>query len=59
MDDQMFTPEGLQMSAEMLPLHTQHLLLSQTLTMLQSALTNHLLHNQQVLSNLVDHIPEQ
>ena len=59
MDDQMFTPRELQECAELPPLLTQHMILSRSLTLLQSSLRDSLLHNQKQLSGLIKRIPEK
>lgn len=59
MDDQMFTPQELHKCAQLPPLDTQHVVLSRSLTQLQSSLRSSLLHNQQSLSNLLKQIPEK
>ena len=57
-DDQMVTPQELQSCAQLPPLGTQHLMLSQYMMQLQSSLSNNLLHNQQTLRHFLKQIPD-
>ncbi len=59
MDNQMFTPQELQKCAQLSPLLTQHLVLSRSLTQLQSSLRDNLLHNQRTLTHLIGNIPAE
>lgn len=58
-NDQMFTPKGLKKCADLPPMETQHLILTRTLTMSQSALQSHLAYHQQTLSDLLKRMPEK
>ena len=59
MDNQMFTPQQMQECAKMPSLLTQHMVLSRTLTQLQSSLRDNLMRNQQTLSGLLGRIDQK
>ncbi len=58
-DDQLFTTEGIQRYAELPNLSVQQLILSRTLTLLQSSLQNNLVYNQQRLCHQIEHLSKQ
>ena len=56
-DNQMLIPQGFQATADLPSFLTQHLILSNTLTALQTSVTNHLSYSPQVLEGLIRRIP--